>query len=120
MRFLREPLLLFSAANAFECVSDNGRFLVGIGEGKIVSNGTDVGLSGPARKLLEALAKRSIGQNFSGALRFIQVEDEFAVECSQQALLTTDAGDLLFFLVSGRAGCEALKTALNALLTPAG
>ena len=115
---MKEPLRLLSG-DAFECVCDRGRFLIGIAEGKVVARGTDVGLSDSARDLLDALARRSLEKNLNGALRFIHVEEaEFADDCTQQALSTTDSGDLLFFLVSDRNASEAVKTALDALSKP--
>jgi len=118
VRIVKEPLRQLSE-DAFECVCDRGRFLIGIAEGKIVARGTDVGLSDSARDLLDALARRSLEKNLNGALRFIHVEEaEFADDCTQQALSTTDSGDLLFFLVSDRNASEAVKTALDALSTP--
>ena len=117
VRIVKEPLRLFPG-DAFECVCDRGRFLIGIAEGKVVAKGTDVGLSDGARDLLDKLARRSLEKNLNGALRFIHVEEaEFADDCTQQALSTTDSGDLLFFLVSDRNASEAVKTALDALST---
>lgn len=118
VRIVKEPLRQLSG-DAFECVCDRGPFLIGIAEGKLVAKGTDVGLSDQARGLLDALARRSLEKNLNGALRFIHVEEaEFADDCTQQALSTTDSGDLLFFLVSDRDSSEAVKTALDAMSTP--
>lgn len=117
MRIVKEPLPLASG-DAFECVGARGRFLIGIAEGKVVAKGTDVGLSDSARNLLDELARRSLEQNLNGALRFIHVERaQYADDCAQQALSTTDSGDLLFFLVSDRAASDAVKSALDSLST---
>jgi hypothetical protein len=119
VRLLCAPLLLSPASDAFECVANNGRFLVGIGVGKIVSAGVDVGLSKAAREALNSLAERSIEQEMTGALRFVQVESlEHAAECTEKALLITDEGDLVFFLVADHACSEAVKGALHDLLSP--
>ena len=117
VRIVKHPLRL-SSGDAFECVCARGRFLIGIAEGKVVAKGTDVGLSDSARDLLNALARRSLEKNLNGALRFIHVEEaEFADDCAQQALSTTDSGDLLFFLVPDRDSSEAVKSALDAMST---
>jgi hypothetical protein len=119
VRIVNEPLLLFPGEDGFECVGNTGRFLIGIGRGRVVSLGTDVGMSDTARRLLYALARRSIQRNLGGALRFIQVEEAaLADECVQQALFITEPGDLLFFLVPDRAGGDAVKRALDVLLIP--
>jgi hypothetical protein len=117
VRIVKEPLRLLSG-DAFDCVCERGRFLIGIAEGKVVAKGTDVGLSDSARELLDALARRSLEQNLNGALRFIHVEEaDFADDCAQQALSTTHSGDLLFFLVSDPDASEAVKSALDARST---
>jgi hypothetical protein len=116
VQIVKESLLLPSGGSAFECSSEHGRFLIGIGEGKVVAKGTDVGLSDAARGLLDALARRSIEQDFKGALRFIHVaQAQFADECAEQALLMTAPGDVLFFLVPDPAAGTAVKAALDAL-----
>ena len=116
MRIVKEPLLLSPEASAFDCVSDRGRFLIGIAEGKVVAKGTDVGLSDSARGLLDDLARRSLKQNLHGALRFIHVDGaQLADDCTQQALDKTASGDLLFFLVPDAEASEAVKTALDSM-----
>lgn len=113
---VKQPLLLPSGGPAFDCSSERGRFLIGIGEGKVVAKGTDVGLSDAARNLLDALARRSVDLGFKGALRFIHVADaEIADGCAEQALLMTAPGDLLFFLVPDPEAGAAVATALDAL-----
>lgn len=116
MSIVKQPLRLPSGGSAFDCSSERGRFLIGIGEGKVVAKGTDVGLSDAARDLLDALARRSVDLGFKGALRFIHVADaEFADDCAEQALLMTAPGDLLFFLVPDPVAGAAVSTALDAL-----
>jgi hypothetical protein len=113
---VKQPLLLSTGGSAFDCRSDRGRFLVGIGEGKVVAKGTDVGLADAARELLDALARRSVDLGFKGALRFIHVADaEFAAESTGQALRMTAPGDVLFFLVPDAAAGAAVAAALDAL-----
>jgi hypothetical protein len=113
---VKQPLVLPSGGSAFDCSSERGRFLIGIGEGKVVARGTDVGLSDAARDLLNALARRSVDLGFKGALRFIHVADAGSADDSaEQALQLTAPGDLLFFLVPDRAAAAALKRALDVL-----
>jgi len=116
VQIVKQPLRLSPDSNAFECRSERGRFLIGIGEGKVVAKGTDVGLSDAARDLLDALALRSAEQQFRGALRFIHVaQADLADDCAEQALLMTAPGDVLFFLVPDAAAGQAVQTALDAL-----
>jgi hypothetical protein len=113
------PLLLSPDGDAFECVAANGRFLLGVGVGKIVSAGTDIGLSAMARELFHALVLRAIEENLKGELRFVQVERaEHASESAEKALLFTAAGDLVFFLMADHASSEAMKGVLHDLCSP--
>jgi hypothetical protein len=118
VQIVKAPLLS-SNGDAFDGMADHGRFLVGVGEGKVLARGTDVGLSDGARQLLNVLAKWSADQRLEGALRFVQVEEaEGAGDCVEQALHDTAPGDLLFFLVPGSAELEAVKSALDAASSP--
>ena len=102
-------------ANAGEAIANGRRYLVGVGIGKLVSAGTDVGLSPAAQSCLDVLIDLAAAHDPPPSLNLIQITpDQVTSESVRHVMQLADEGDILFFFVADARGCASVMQAINA------
>jgi hypothetical protein len=104
---------------AVEARAGGRRFLIGVGVGKLVAAGTDVGLSPAAQRCLDVLLDRARMQDVLPSLNFVPIRPDLsATDCVRYALLLANDGDVVFFIVDDAPGCHAVMQAVNVQASP--
>jgi hypothetical protein len=105
-------------AAAVDALANGKRYLIGVGTGKLVAAGTDVGLSASAQRCLDVLLDRAAEHAAQPSLNLVQIKRTIdAREFVRRALLLAEDGDILFFFVDDSDGCRAVVQAVNTWTT---
>lgn len=100
--------------HAAEAHADGRRFFLGVGEGKLVAAGTDVGLRPSAQRCLDALLDVAWAQETPPSISLIPIRPGHSpADYVRRAMALADDGDFLFFVVDDARGCEAVMRAIN-------
>jgi hypothetical protein len=100
--------------HAAEAHADGRRFFLGVGEGKVVAAGTDVGLRPAAPRRLDALLAGAWPQHPPPSINLIPIRPGHSpAEYVRRAMSLANDGDFLFFVVDDSRGCEAVMRAIN-------
>ena len=100
--------------HAAEAHADGRRFFLGVGEGKLVAAGTDVGLRPSAQRCLDALLDVAWAQETPPSINLIPIRPGHSpADYVRRAMSLANDGDFLFFVVDDWRGCEAVMRAIN-------
>ena len=105
-------------AAAVDALAHGKHLLIGVGTGKLVAGGTDVGLSRAAQRCLDVLLERAAAHAAVPSINLVQIKRAIdASEFVRRAMLLVEDGDILFFFVDDSDACRAAVRAVNAWTT---